>query len=36
VSEPGRKLVFGSDGTDVCEKSGKKYRLRNSAVSAIV
>ncbi len=35
VSEAGMKLVFGPDGTAACGKCGKKYRLRNGAVSEI-
>lgn len=37
MSEAGKKLDFGRDGTAFCEKSGKKYRLiKNAAGKPVV
>jgi UDP-2-acetamido-3-amino-2,3-dideoxy-glucuronate N-acetyltransferase len=36
MSEYGRKLVFGPDGTASCPESGDRYRLNNGAVSKII
>jgi UDP-2-acetamido-3-amino-2,3-dideoxy-glucuronate N-acetyltransferase len=35
VSEAGKKLVFGKDGVAFCEKSKKKYELKNGIVREI-
>ena len=35
VSEAGKKLSFGPDGVARCEKSGKRYVLRNGVVKEI-
>lgn len=35
VSEAGKKLNFGQEGTDHCEKSGKTYRLESGIVVEI-
>ena len=36
VSEAGKKLEFGNDGTAFCEKSGKKYRMVSTGGTTLV
>ena len=31
-SEAGKKLMFNEEGIAYCEKSGKKYKLKNNTV----